>query len=485
MAEERRGGASLTLFGATGDLAKRMLFPSLLGLERDNLLPDNLRIFASGHSVHTQDGFRSMLQEVLAAPSNDAAMAKLLGRISYFSLDVTAPSAFAELAKSVAITEERTFYLSTSPKLYGAICAGLEAAGLVSPQSRVVLEKPIGHDTASSRAVNQAVGATFKEESIFRVDHYLGKETVQNLMALRFANTIFEPLWNARAIDHVQITVGETLGVEERWDYYDQYGALRDMVQNHILQLLCLVAMEPPARFDPDSVRNEKVKVLRSLKPILPSQMDHYTVRGQYAPGVSEGRSVAGYAEEGGKASQTETFVALRADIANWRWAGTPFFLRTGKRMPERRTEIVIQFKDAPHSIFQGVAGADLQPNQLIIRLQPQEEVSLRIMNKAPGLTEDGMNLRPLNLNLSLTEAFGQAEPRRRIAYERLILDALHANSTLFVRRDEVEAAWTWIDPIINAWKASGTSPKLYASGSWGPSGVFALMERMGRSWNE
>jgi glucose-6-phosphate 1-dehydrogenase len=213
--------------------------------------------------------------------------------------------------------------------------------------------------------------------------------------------------------------------------------------------------------------------------------MDHYTVRGQYAPGVSEGRSVAGYAEEGGKASQTETFVALRADIANWRWAGTPFFLRTGKRMPERRTEIVIQFKDAPHSIFQGVAGADLQPNQLIIRLQPQEEVSLRIMNKAPGLTEDGMNLRPLNLNLSLTEAFGQAEPRRRIAYERLILDALHANSTLFVRRDEVEAAWTWIDPIINAWKASGTSPKLYASGSWGPSGVFALMERMGRSWNE
>jgi glucose-6-phosphate 1-dehydrogenase len=356
---------------------------------------------------------------------------------------------------------------------------GLKQAGLITDAARVVLEKPIGKDLASSRAVNMAVSEAFFERQIMRVDHYLGKETVQNLLALRFANTIFEPLWNARSIDHVQITVAETLGVEDRWDYYDDYGALRDMVQNHILQLVCLLAMEPPARFDPESVRNEKVKVLRSLKPMSADMIETHTVRGQYGSGVADGASVRGYAQEGGRDSQTETFVALWAEIENWRWAGVPFFLRTGKRLAERRTEIVVQFRDVPHSIF---GPATLPANQLVIHLQPKEGVSLSLMNKRPGLTADSMPLEELALNLSLDSP---SRTVRRIAYERLMLDALSGNSTLFVRRDEVDAAWEWIDPIIAGWKARGGGPKPYASGSWGPGGAFALIAGHGRSWRE
>jgi glucose-6-phosphate 1-dehydrogenase len=305
---------------------------------------------------------------------------------------------------------------------------------------------------------------------------------VQNLLALRFANTFFEPLWNKVSIDHVQITVAETVGVEGRWGYYDDYGAMRDMVQNHLLQLLCLVAMEPPASLEADSVRNEKVKVLRSLRHIEGRDIERATVRGQYRRGVADGREVPGYTDEaGGKASNTETYVALQAYVDNWRWAGVPFYLRTGKRLPVRSSQIVIQFRHVPHSIF---GGQDLLANRLTIRLQPEEEISLLLMNKTPDLDGGGMRLKPLGLNLSLSDAF-KAQPRRRIAYERLLLEALHDNPTLFVRRDEAEAAWSWVDAIEDGWARSGSAPTPYVSGTWGPGGAFALVERDGRSWYE
>ncbi|HQP19016.1 MAG TPA: glucose-6-phosphate dehydrogenase, partial [Phenylobacterium sp.] len=318
-----------------------------------------------------------------------------------------------------------------------------------------------------------------------RIDHYLGKETVQNLIALRFANTLFEPLWNNLTIDHVQITVAETEGVGDRWPYYDEYGALRDMLQNHMLQLLCLVAMEPPADMDPDSVRNEKVKVLRSLRPFTRAEVAANSVRGQYTPGVVGGKEVSGYEAERGQKSDTETFAALRVDIDNWRWAGVPFFLRTGKRLPERRTQIVIQFKGVPHSIFGATAQADMVANQLIIDLQPDEDIELVLMNKAPGISQEGMRLQSLPLSLSLLKAYSGPGARRRIAYERLFLDVISGNSTLFVRRDEVEQAWTWVDGVAAAWAESGMAPKPYAAGSWGPAGAFALIERSERAWKD
>jgi glucose-6-phosphate 1-dehydrogenase len=343
------------------------------------------------------------------------------------------------------------------------------------------MEKPIGKDLASSKIINDQVQAAFSEDRIFRIDHYLGKETVQNLIALRFANTLFEPLWNNLTIDHVQITVAETQGVGDRWPYYDEYGAMGDMVQNHMMQLLCLVAMEPPSDLQPDSVRNEKVKVLRSLRAIGRSEVERNVVRGQYTKGVVGGQAVKGYAEEKEGPSNTETFVAIQAHIDNWRWAGVPFFLRTGKRLPERDTEIFIQFKPVPHSIFQGDSRADMRPNQLLIRLQPEEDIVLSLMNQAPGLSLEGMRLESLPLSLSLKTGGS----RRRIAYERLILDALSGISTLFVRRDEVEKAWEWVDGVNDAVRRNGQPPRPYAAGTWGPAGAFALIEREGRDWHE
>ena len=327
-------------------------------------------------------------------------------------------------------------------------------------------ENSPGSSAPSSRTISDAVGALFPEERIYRVDHYLGKETVQNLLALRFANSLFEPLWNAHAIDHVQITVAETVGVEGRWSYYDDAGALRDMVQNHILQTLALVAMEPPASLDAAAVRNEKVKVLQSLRPIDASNVREQTVRGQYVAGISGDRRVPGYLEETGavKNSRTETYVAIQAHIDNWRWKGVPFFLRTGKRMEQRSSEIVVQFRDVPHDIFSGAQSA-VGPNRLLIRLQPQETITLELMSKEPGLK--GVKLRPVALNLSLTEAF--ANERRRIAYERLLLDALNGNPALFVRSDEVEAAWSWVDGVVSAWSAVTAPTFAYPAGSWGP----------------
>jgi len=340
------------------------------------------------------------------------------------------------------------------------------------------LEKPLGTDLATSCEINDAVAAAFPEDRIFRIDHYLGKETVQNLLALRFANLMFEPLWNAAHIDHVQITVAETVGLEGRVAFYDDAGAIRDMVQNHMLQLLALVAMEPPAHFDATAVRDEKVKVLRALRAVEAGE----TVTGQYRAGAINGAAVPGYDDELGKESDTETFVAIKAHVDNWRWKGVPFYLRTGKRMPRRVTEIVIQFRSVPHSIFAG-KGATMQPNQLVIGIQPEENITLSLMAKVPGLDREGIRLRQVPLNIAMQDAFSGAV--RRIAYERLLLDLIEGDQTLFVRRDEVEAQWDWIDAIRAGWEAEGLTPKTYTAGSWGPSAAIALAERDGVTWHE
>jgi glucose-6-phosphate 1-dehydrogenase len=480
----------LVLFGGGGDLALRMLFPSLAYLEAEGLLPVGMPILAAARTHMEDDAFRDLVRHALATRAADTVMSgaadRLLARTFYQAVDVNHPDDLKALGVRMAelgITRP-LYYLSVSPSLYSAICLGLQGAGITGGAARVVMEKPIGKNLASSKVINDQVQAAFSEERIFRIDHYLGKETVQNLIALRFANTLFEPLWNNLTIDHVQITVAETQGVGDRWPYYDEYGAMGDMVQNHMMQLLCLVAMEPPSDLQPDSVRNEKVKVLRSLRPIGRPELASNVVRGQYTKGVVGGEQVRGYLDEKGSDSATETFVAIQANIDNWRWAGVPFFLRTGKRLPGRDTQIFIQFKGVPHSIFQGESKADMQPNHLLIRLQPQEDITLRLMNQAPGLSLDGMRLESLPLSLSL-RSMHKVPPRQRIAYERLILDALNGNSTLFVRRDEIEKAWEWVDGVNDAWRKAGQSPRPYAAGSWGPAGAFALIEREGRAWHE
>ncbi|MFM6854689.1 MAG: glucose-6-phosphate dehydrogenase, partial [Sphingopyxis sp.] len=426
----------LILFGATGDLAKRMLLPSLAALHADGLVSPDLRIIGTARSELDDAGYRAFaraaLAEFLPAGRLDAATVEtFLDRISYQSLDASKVDGFAALAQKVGPgAQGLSIFLSTAPSLFQPTIAGLSAAGLAGENVRIGLEKPLGTDLASSRTINDAVAAVFPEDRIFRIDHYLGKETVQNLLALRFANIMFEPLWNAQHIDHVQITVSETVGLEGRVGFYDGAGALRDMVQNHMLQLLALVAMEPPASFDATSVRDEKVKVLRNLRPIAAAD----SVTGQYRAGAIKGSAVPGYDDELGTDSTTETFVAIKAHIDNWRWKGVPFFLRTGKRLPERKTEIVIQLKPVPHSIF-AASGAAAQPNRIIIGIQPQENIRLSVMSKSPGLDRGGIRLREVPLDISTPDAF--AGPKRRIAYERLLLDLIEGDQTLFVRRDE------------------------------------------------
>ena len=482
--------ATLLLFGATGDLARRMLFPSLYNLLADGLLPEDFMVVASGRSEMDDDAFRAEvvdhLRDFLGERFTATAADDLTARIIYCPVEAGNAAQFAALADRVKDRADRgiSIYLSTPPSLFAPTAQGLAAAGLVTGRTRIAMEKPIGHDLESSIEVNDAIGALFEENRIFRVDHYLGKETVQNLIALRFGNMLFEPLWNANAIDHVQITVGETVGLEGRVGYYDGVGALRDMVQNHILQILSIIAMEPPARMDATAVRDEKVKVLRSLRPMTAETVKSLSVRGQYTSGAVGGHIVTGYADELGKPSDTETFVALKAHIDNWRWTGVPFYLRTGKRMPSRQSEIMIQFKPVAHSIFSGHGKASgLEPNTLIIRLQPEENIRLLIMAKQPGLDRDGVKLQEVGLDVSLAHAF--AGERRRIAYERLLLDLLVGDPTLFVRRDEVEAQWQWIDSIIDGWAEAGVKPVPYASGNWGPSSAIALIERDGASWHD
>jgi glucose-6-phosphate 1-dehydrogenase len=406
-------------------------------------------------------------------------MAGFLNRLSYQPLDATTLEGFDDLAVKVGTPEHGlAIFLSTAPSLFGPTIKGLQSAGLTGENVRMCLEKPLGTDLESSREINDAVAGAFPESRIFRIDHYLGKETVQNLLALRFANLMFEPLWNAAHIDHVQITVAETVGLEGRVAFYDDAGAIRDMVQNHMLQLLALVAMEPPAHFDAAAVRDEKVKVLRALRPVAAGE----TVTGQYRAGAIKGAAVPGYDEELGKASGTETFVAIKAHVDNWRWKGVPFYLRTGKRLPKRVTEIIIRFRTVPHSIFAG-KGATMQPNSLVIGIQPEENITLSLMAKVPGLDREGIRLRQVPLNIAMPDAFSGAV--RRIAYERLLLDLVEGDQTLFVRHDEVEAQWEWVDAIRALWDAESLTPRTYTAGSWGPSAAIALAERDGVTWHE
>ena len=475
---------TLVLLGASGDLARRMLLPSLYNLDADGLLPRGLRVVGVARAGDLE-AWRADVEAAVRLRSDFdvATWDRFSARLAYCAGDVTKADGAACLKGVVGDAGACLIFFSLSPSLFTAACETLRAGGVIADHTRLVLEKPIGRDLETSRHINDAVGAVAAERNIFRIDHYLGKETVQNLIALRFANSLFEPLWTSQTIDHVQITVAETQGVGDRWPYYDDYGAIRDMLQNHMLQMLCLVAMEPPSDLEPDAVRNEKVKVLRSLRPFTRATVGQDSVRGQYGGGSVEGQPAKAYLDEVGRLTRTETFVALTAHIDNWRWAGVPFFLRTGKRMPERRTEIVIQFKPVPHSIFGGAAEGDLVANRLVIALQPDEDISLTIMNKRPGLGD--IRLQPLPLSLSLAKTLGEDGGRRRIAYERLLLDALRGDQTLFVRRDEVEAAWSFVDGVADAWDEADLAPRPYPAGSWGPPGAFALIERSGRAWND
>ncbi|MBN9511087.1 MAG: glucose-6-phosphate dehydrogenase [Alphaproteobacteria bacterium] len=477
----------IVVFGATGDLSARKLIPALFHRDEAGQIPPDARIIGASRRRLTTEDFRGLAREWLlkhVAPENrrDGAVERFVSRLSYVPVDVQGDSGWSELRAALADQPDRVrvFYLATGPELFPPICSALGRHSLATPQSRVVVEKPIGKSLDSATEVNDAIGKVFPEDRVYRIDHYLGKETVQNLMALRFANALFEPLWNNAHIDHVQITVAETLGVEGRAGYYDTAGALRDMVQNHMLQLLCLVAMEPPTSLAADSVRDEKLKVLKSLVPLSLESIAENTVRGQYRAGASAGGPVRGYLDElGDPSSRTETFVALKVDIANWRWAGVPFYLRTGKRLSSRVSEIVVAFRPIPHSVFGSTAGP-IAPNRLVIRLQPDEGVKLWLMIKDPG--PGGMRLQHVPLDMSFASVFNV---RNADAYERLLMDVVRGNQTLFMRRDEVEAAWQWIDPILDAWGANHEPLKPYTAGTWGPSAAIALIERNGRTWYE
>ncbi|HET7716197.1 MAG TPA: glucose-6-phosphate dehydrogenase [Bauldia sp.] len=475
----------LVVFGGAGDLAYRKLLPALYHRYRDRQIPKEARIIGVSRrgisdAEYRETAAKALSQHVAANELETDVVGSFLDRLHFVSVDAQSAAGWDTLAALLGDAGDRVraFYLAVDPSLFGTISARLGEEHLVTPKTRVIIEKPIGHDLATAREVNDAVGQVFEESQIYRIDHYLGKETVQNLMALRFANALFEPLWNAEHIDHVQITVAETLGVEGRGAYYDHAGALRDIVQNHIIQLLCLVAMEPPAHLDADSVRDEKLKVIRALLPIDARNAGTATVRGQYRSGNIGGASVPSYLSEiDNSESSTETFVAIKAEIGNWRWAGVPFYLRTGKRLAARVSEIVVAFKRIPHSIFDSGAG-DVHPNQLVIRLQPDEGVKLWLMIKDPG--PGGMRLVYVPLDMSFAQAFKVRSPD---AYERLILDVIRGNQTLFMRRDEVEAAWQWVDPILQAWASASEPPKPYAAGTWGPSASFSLLGD--RTWHD
>ena len=473
------------IFGGTGDLSERKLLPALYYRQRDHQFSEPTRIIGTSRTKLSDDDFRDFAKKAITdhVEKDDIDAGELktfLARLSYVPADVVSGAGFDRLKKAIGDSDcIRAFYLAVAPALFGDISHKLQEHGMITANSRIVVEKPIGRDFDSAHALNDLIGSDFPENQIFRIDHYLGKETVQNLMALRFANALYEPLWNSAHIDHVQITVAETVGLEDRVTYYDRAGALRDMVQNHIMQLLCLVAMEAPSSMDADAVRDEKLKVLRSLKRINGNEAPKHTVRGQYRAGASAGGPVKGYVEELGKDSNTETFVAIKAEIANWRWAGVPFYLRTGKRLATRVSEIVIEFKRIPHSIFEESAG-NIIANQLVIRLQPDEGMKQFLMVKDPG--PGGMRLRQIPLDMSFAQSFDGRSPD---AYERLIMDVIRGNQTLFMRRDEVEAAWTWIDPIQKAWEQNRQEAQGYTAGTWGPSASIALIERDGRTWHE
>jgi glucose-6-phosphate 1-dehydrogenase len=483
----------LVIFGGTGDLAARKLLPALLirfqtgelGAQSDSQTEMQFRIVCLGQRPLDRASFHQFLTEKVADhldPSAASAWPNFLSCIHYACLDATVAKDYAALKAAVRDDDSviRIFYLSTPPDLFTGIVENLAGGGLVHKNCRLVLEKPLGRDLASARAINTHVQRYFEERQIFRIDHYLGKETVQNLLALRFGNVLFEPLWRREWVSDVQITIAEDIGVGTRAGYYDRTGALRDMLQNHLLQLLCIVAMEPPTSLSPDAVRDEKLKILKALKPFGQSEIANNVVRGAYRAGMVNGAMTDAYADEDGvpAGSTTETYVALKAEINSWRWAGVPFFLRTGKRMPERVAEIVVRFRALPHSIFPGITGG-VHPNTLHISLQPDEGLRLRLMAKTPG---EGMHLRATELELDFHEAF---KTPRMEAYERLLLDVMRDRPTLFTRGDELEAAWEWVEPILAAWEADSDQPRPYTAGTWGPPAATAMLGREGMLWRE
>jgi len=478
----------LVIFGGTGDLAERKLLPALYHRDKDCQFTDDSRIICAsrGELSHQEfiDFVRTALEKYLGGDEFDEQVwQKFSARLAYFQLDVTTDDGWSELKQSLGDDDRRirVFYLAMLPALFGPTARQIGKAGLVNANARIVLEKPVGTDLSSAREINSAVDAVFDENQVYRIDHYLGKETVQNLTALRFANALFEPLWRDSYIDHVQITVAEKIGAGNRAQFYSKTGALRDMVQNHMLQLLCLVAMEPPISMNHDDVRAEKIKVLNSLRPINNDNVGEVTVRGQYAAGAVDGETVNGFNQEADEVanSNVETFVAIRANIDNWRWSGTPFYLRTGKRLQEKASEIIIQFKPVSHSIFPAEAGG-LHSNRLTIRVQPNEGVTLSMMTKQPG--PGGFLLRSLPLELSFTEAFPVRYPD---AYERLLMEVLRGNPALFMHRAEVEGAWSWVDQIIDSWEETRQKTHAYVSGSWGPTEAALMLDRDQRHWHE
>ena len=474
----------LVLFGGTGDLAMRKLLPALYRRVAAGHVTLASRIIGAARSELSREEYLAQVEDTcrkyLGKDFDTKQWAQFARLVTYVKVDVSKPSDFMTLKEQLNGRDDlvRAFFLSTAPDLFAPICEGLQTAAVVTPTSRVVLEKPLGHDLRSSDEINERVGAMFSERQIFRIDHYLGKEAVQNLLALRFGNMLFEPLWRRGRVKHVQITVAEDIGVERRAQFYDQTGALRDMVQNHLLQLLCIIAMEPPATSDPDAMRDEKLKVLRALRPLRGHEVLTKAVRGQYKAGAAGGAPVVGYLDEKDvpKDSTTETFVALKVEIDSWRWAGVPFYLRTGKRLQEKQSEIVITFEDVPHSIYERPDAAHAW-NRLVIQLQPVESITLSVLAKSPG---QGMRLKPVDLSLDFSETF---KDRPLDAYERLLTDVVKGTLTLFMRRDELDAAWAWIDPIREAWQQYDERPKAYTAGTWGPAAASALVSRDGFSW--
>ena len=469
----------LVIFGGTGDLARRKILPGLFRRFLSGQMPPASRIIGAARSDLDTEGYRKLIAEAVAEfggdeANNDKGLEAFLQQLHYVPIDAKGEGGWTQLASIVRQDVVQAFYFSVAPSLFGDLAERLHTNKIANPQSRIVVEKPFGRDLASARALNETLAAHFDERQIYRIDHYLGKETVQNLMAVRFGNVLFEPLWNNHYVDHIQITVAETVGVGGRGAYYDKSGAMRDMVQNHLMQLLCLIAMEPPGQFEADAVRDEKLKVIRGLQPIDP----HHIVRGQY-DAANDGPSYRDDVENA--RSFTESFIAMRCHIANWRWAGVPFYLRTGKRMKARSSEITVVFKDLGHTIFEG--DESRHRNILSIRLQPNEGMDLQVTIKEPG--PGGMRLIDVPLDMTFAEALGDDAEEVTDAYERLIMDVIRGNQTLFMRGDEVEAAWEWTDPLIEGWEARNDVPKLYDAGSAGPEDAMMLMHRDGRRWRE
>ncbi|MFD2739286.1 glucose-6-phosphate dehydrogenase [Sulfitobacter aestuarii] len=474
----------LVIFGGTGDLARRKILPGLFRRFCAGQMPREARIIGAARTELDASGYRDVVAEAIGEfighhDYTKDQLTDFLSHLDYVPIDALGETGWKELQELMAGSPHiEAYYFSVGPRLFGDLAERLQRWGMADSECRIVVEKPFGRDLATARELNQTLATYFNEDQIYRIDHYLGKETVQNLMAVRFGNMLFEPLWNAQYVDHIQITVAETVGVGGRAEYYDKAGAMRDMVQNHLMQLLCLIAMEPPARFDPDAVRDEKLKVIRALDPVKP----HHLVRGQYGaePGNEEEMPDYRTAVDNPR-SRTESFVALKTHISNWRWASTPFYLRTGKRMAARSSEITVVFKDTPHSIFAEDAGR--HRNVLSIQLQPNEGITLGVTIKEPG--PGGMRLIDVPLDMTFAEALGEEGAEQVDAYERLIMDVIRGNQTLFMRGDEVEAAWAWTDPIISGWEARNDVPKPYDSGSEGPTDATELMRRDSREWRK